>query len=223
MISRRRLKWGLPLLMIVAGGALYAVWPHWTADPQAQVDRLVELLELPPGATAGEVGAGKGRMTLLLARRLGAAGRVFSTELDSGDLDDLKQTVTDAGVQNVTVIRGGEQDTQLPAECCDAIFMRRVYHHFTHSQNLNASLIKALRPGGRLAVIDFAPQPWMFWLWRPKGVPDNRGGHGIPPAVLIEELTRAGFVFERRIDNWPGRDYCLVFREPARSAADAAR
>jgi predicted methyltransferase len=200
---RKSVRWRLPLFLIIVGVVLYAAWPHLTIDHEAQVDALIQLLVLQPGMTAGEVGAGEGRMSVILAHRLGPSGRVFATELDTAKLKQIRK----AGLPNITVIRAAEKATNLPEDCCDAIFMRRVYHHFTDGPAINADLFLALRPGGRLAVIDFPPTPWMFWL-RPFGE------HGTRPEALIEQVSKAGFVLERRVADWPGRDYCVVFRKP---------
>jgi len=47
-----------------------------------------------------------------------------------------------------------------------------------------------------------------------KGVPSNRGGHGIPKKILVEELTAAGFKLDKSFDDWPEDGYCLLFRKP---------
>ncbi len=212
--SRRIIRW-IAVFALVAAAAVYALRPYWSGDPDAEVTRLLGMLSLHAGMTVAEVGAGSGRMSILMAQQLGPAGRVFSTELDSKDLERIRQAAAKAGAQNVTVIQAAEKETKLAAQCCDAIFMRKVYHHFSDPAAMNSSLFQALRPGGRLAVIDFAPRPWLFWLPRVKGAPDNRGGHGIAPALLIQELTAAGFAVERQIDDWPGFNYCVVARKPA--------
>ena len=62
------------------------------------------------------------------------------------------------GLKNVTVIEGAAAATNLPAGCCDAIFMRDVYHHITALDAFNKSLLASLKPGGRLAIIDFLPR-----------------------------------------------------------------
>jgi len=71
-------------------------------------------------------------------------------------------------------------ETGLPAGCCDAILLRGVYHHLTEPTAALVSLRRALRPGGRLLVIDFAP---VWWLapWTPKGIPKDRGGMATGP------------------------------------------
>jgi ubiquinone/menaquinone biosynthesis C-methylase UbiE len=222
-LSARRLKWALlPLIVVGAAAALYGVGVCRDANPEPEVARLAEVLELRPGRMVAEIGAGKGRMTAAMARYLGPTGHVFSTELNAEKLDHIRTALARAGLENVTVIRAGTRETKLPPDCCDAIFMKKVYHHFTHPSDINADLFRALRPGGLLAVIDFAPRFWRFWLRRPRGVPANRGGHGMPKQILVEELTDAGFQIERVIDawwSWPEKRYCVVVRRPPATRA----
>jgi SAM-dependent methyltransferase len=116
----------------------------------------------------------------------------------------------------VTVVEAGISETGLPEKCCDAIFMRAVYHHLTDPAAIDASLWRALRHGGLLAVIDFPPTLWL-WPWTPKGIPENRGGHGIAELV-VKELTAQGFELVRVNNDWPAGwlipNYCALFRRP---------
>jgi SAM-dependent methyltransferase len=105
-------------------------------------------------------------------------GRVYATEIDPAKLKSLGARVREAGLEDVTVVEAGISETGLPEKCCDAIFMRSVYHHLTDPAAIDASLLRAPRPGGLLVVIDFPPTLWL-WPWTPKGIPENRGGHGI--------------------------------------------
>jgi len=68
--------------------------------------------------------------------------------------------------------------------------------------------VRSLKPGARLAIIDFAANENLAPL---VGVPENRGGHGIPQKVMVEELTPAGLQVEKVINDWSGDDYCVVF------------
>ena len=190
-----------------------AAW-YWRDNTQAEVERLATILDWKPGGTVAEIGAGKGRMTVAAAQRVGPAGHVFSTELNPERLADIKEAVARHNLVNVTIIKAGHADTNLPPECCDSIFMRDVYHHFTHPAEIDASLFGALKPGGRLAVVDFPPSKLLGSIAPIKGVPQNRGGHGIPRKVLIEELTAAGFQVDTIPPGWPGRNYCVVVRKP---------
>lgn len=161
---------------------------------------LVEVLELKPGMTVADVGAGGGAMTVVLGHWIGASGRVFATDVTERALRLTRDYAKQEGLANVTVIEGAAAATNLPAECCDAIFLRHVYHHLTESEAFNRSLHASLKPGGRLAVIDFIPRRGSPL---PDGVPANRGGHGVPPQVVIDEMAAAGFTHARTIDAWP--------------------
>jgi hypothetical protein len=68
--------------------------------------------------------------------------------------------------------------------------------------------VRSLKPGAHLAIIDFPPSPNSE---RVEGVPKNRGGHGIPEKVMVEELISTGLKVEKVIDDWSERDYCVIF------------
>jgi len=161
--------------------------------------RLFDLLELKPGMTVAEVGAGRGEMTVEMSKRLGPSGRVYSTELDPVRLADIRNAISREKLTNVTVVEAGTRVSNLPAGCCDAIFMRDVYHHFTNPDEYDRSLAAALKPGGRLAVIDFEPVPGMA---APEGVPANRGGHGVTPEIIVDEMKTGGLSAVRTIPGW---------------------
>ncbi len=208
-MPRARLWWAAPLFLILAGVGLYVAWPRWAVSPEEQVARLTGLLHLSPGQTAAEIGAGDGQMTVLLAKRLGPSSRVFSTELSPRQVSRIRQAAAQAGLSNVTVIRAAERVTNLDEDCCDAVFLRRVFHHFSDPPAIAADLFRVVRPGGRVAVVDFARSPWRFW----------RGRHGVRAETVIGRMTAAGFTLERRLDDWPGGDYCLVFRKRLTAAS----
>ena len=172
-----------------------------------EMPRLRQVLALEKGTAVADVGAGKGGLTVALAGEVGSNGRVFSTEIDPARLRGLREAVVAAKLDNVTVLEASVGETGLPPNCCDAIVLRRVYHHLTDPSAINDSLLRSLRPGGVLAVIDFPPP---FFL--------SRGSFGVPPKSVIGEVTGSGFKLVRRIDDWPGRgplgSYCVLFRKP---------
>lgn len=173
-----------------------------------EMPRLRQVLALEKGTVVADVGAGKGGLTFALASEVGSSGHVLSTEIDPGRLRGLREGALAAKLDNVTVVEASVSETGLPPNCCDAIVLRRVYHHLADPPNINASLLRSLRPGGVLAVIDFPP-PFFF----------SRGSFGVPAKTVISEVTRSGFELRRLIEDWPGRgpleSYCVVFRKPA--------
>ncbi len=115
--------------------------------------KLVSILSLSPGRIVGEIGAGDGRLTIRSAKAVGPGGEVFATELGETKLETLKRNLAAAGIKNVEVIEARINGTGLPASCCDAIFMRDVYHHLTAPSEVLADILKALRPEGRLLIV----------------------------------------------------------------------
>ena len=173
----------------------------------SEMPRLRQVLALETGRVVADVGAGKGELTFALAREVGPKGHVFSTEIDPARLQRLREAVVAAKLDNVTVVEARASETGLPPNCCGAIVLRRVYHHVTEPPGINASLLRSLRPGGVLAIVDFPPP---FFL--------SRGLYGVPAQAVIREVTGSGFELIRRFDDWPGRgplgSYCVVFRKP---------
>lgn len=181
-----------------------------TAD---EIERLVAWLEIRPGTRVADLGAGDGTFALALASRIGPSGQMYATEYDDGSLAEIRQVVTEAGLSNVTVIRGAVSSTNLPEACCDALFSRAVYHHLTDPAAINADIFRALRPGGRLVVIDFEPGGLMDWIGRPETA-DRHGGHGTPKETVVREVTAAGFQLMRGPEPWRGRIYGVMFTRP---------
>ena len=160
-------------------------------DNTRDMQRLVKATGAAPGMTVGEIGAGAGALTVLMAGHAGAAGRVYSTEMTDARLDDIRKATEAASVTNVTVLQAGTDATNLPAGCCDVIFMRNVYHHFSNPAAINRSLHASLKPGGRLAIIDFPPRGS-----RDAASPSERASdptHGVRAEVVATELEAAGF------------------------------
>jgi SAM-dependent methyltransferase len=173
-----------------------------------EVGRLAELMGWKAGTVVADIGAGDGKYAFAAVERVGAAGKVYATEIDAKKLAELRAEVAKRKLGNVIVVKSKEAETNLPAGCCDAIFLRRVYHHLTKPAEFDAGLVRSLKSGGRLAIIDFAPRAGLEPV---EGVPSNRGGHGIPEKIVIEELKAAGLQVEKIVEDWPEGSYCVVF------------
>jgi cyclopropane fatty-acyl-phospholipid synthase-like methyltransferase len=175
------------------------------------IDRLVEALALAPGAIVAEIGAGDGTLTVSLARRVGAGGRVFTTELGDDRLRTLRQAIGRADLSQIEVVEARATSTNLADACCDAIVMRDVYHHFGDPAAMNASLLASLKSGGRLAVLDFGPPPGKE---SDSAAGRSRDGHhGVGRQTVSRELEAAGFtaIAGTALD---GRRFMVVGRKP---------
>jgi ubiquinone/menaquinone biosynthesis C-methylase UbiE len=189
---------------IALAGALHRA----NADSADEMKRLAALMDWKPGTIVADIGAGDGRFAFAAAQLVGPSGKVFATEIDQEKLAALRSEVAKRHLTNVLVLDSKEAETNLPAECCDAIFLRRVYHHLTKPAEFDQSLVRSLKPGARLAIIEFPPRSGLGPV---EGVPANRGGHGIPQKIVIEELTSAGLQLTKTVDDWPADDYLVLF------------
>ena len=193
-------------LVCAAAAALFAAQVR--GDAAGEIGRLAELMGWKAGTIVADIGAGDGAYTFTAVERVGATGRVYATEIDAKKIAALKSEVAKRKLANVVVVESKEADTNLPAGCCDAIFLRHVYHHLTKPAEFDAGLVRSLKSGGRLAIIDFPPRAGLDPV---EGVPSNRGGHGIPQKIVIEELSAAGLQVEKIVNDWPEDSYCVSF------------
>ena len=212
VLSPTKLVWtyeGVPIKQTVTFHAIeydgvsdevFAVSEELWEDPWPWATRLADTLQLGPGMVAADVGAGDGAWAAAMAKSVDPHGYVFANEIAPNLLETIRETMEAFGVDNVTPVLGSEIDTGLPPACCDRILLRYVYHELSDSEAMNASTLRALRPGSLIAVIEDKEAP----------------NHNIAPETLIEEMTRAGFEFVSQIDEWDGQPsrYCVLFRKP---------
>lgn len=180
-----------------AGVVLASALPARGQADREDLARLVAALHVGPGITVAEIGAGSGALTVAMAREVGPTGRVYSNELNSRQREATERAVRSAGLTNVTVVEGRPAETNMPAGCCQAVFMRDVFHHVEDRPAMSRSLLATLAPGGRLAILDFPV----------------RGSHGMPADEVRAELERAGFA-DVRVEASGSRWYLVVAARP---------
>lgn len=178
-------------------------------------DKIFAAVGVREGMTIGEIGAGDGALSIAVAKLVGTTGKVYTSELGEERVASLEKAVKKSELAHVTVITGDPNGTKFPEGCCDAIFMRNVYHHFADPAAMNASILRSLKPGGRLAVVDFTP---------PKEAeqPADRGKdgmHGVTPDSVARELKAVGFTI---VDTVVGKDrwFMVVAAKPGSQPAD---
>jgi ubiquinone/menaquinone biosynthesis C-methylase UbiE len=204
-----RKKWFV-LAAACAAAATLLLALHAKASASEEIPKLATLMEWKQGMAVADIGAGDGSYAFAAVEHIGATGKVFATEIDAEKLKALRAEIKKRDLQNVVVVESGDAETNLPEPCCDAIFLRRVYHHLTKPLEFDASLLRSLKPGGKLAIIDFPPHPE---YGKVTGVPKDREDHGIQQKILIDELTTAGFQLEKIVDDWPANNYCVLFHK----------
>jgi len=207
-MNRKRSRYPIATIIFTLLWSLGDVALGINADQRQEITRLAELTLWKAGTIVADVGAGDGAYSFVAAQKVGPSGRVYATEIDPEKLKNLREEARKRQLDNIIIVEGTADDTKLPSSCCDTIFLRHVYHHLTQPQEFDRNLVRSLKPGAYLAIIDFPPSSNLPPV---EGVPKNRGGHGVPEKVVEEELTSAGLQVEKVIDDWSEHDYCVVF------------
>lgn len=171
----------------------------------------VELLEsigIKPGETIADIGTGVGFMLPYMIDAVGPSGHVYAEDIQDDFLAKAKQKAKDGGWKNITFVKGDPNDVKLPANSLDLAFILDVYHHINYPDKTMATVYKALKPGGRLALIDFyrsREHPRMSEERRKNHIRLDRDG-------FRKEVEAAGFKFDRTFDHLPYQ-YVLLFKK----------
>lgn len=124
-------------------------------EREEEPDRALRVLAVQPGSTVADVGAGSGYFTVRLAGLVGPGGKVYATDLQPGMLQILQGRLTRERIQNVELVLGTHDNPRLPPSSVDLILMVDVYHEFSEPQTMLRRLRDALRPEGRLVLLEY--------------------------------------------------------------------
>jgi precorrin-6B methylase 2 len=182
----------------------------WLDRPERESEeapsKAIAALGLEPGQVVADVGAGSGYYAIRLARAVGKSGRVYATDIQPEMLALIKKKVDAERLSNVELVLGAASDPRLPVGVADLILMVDVYHELADPQEMLRALKRALKPGGRLVLIEFRKEsPWV----------PIRDEHKMSVREARLELEAEGYVLDRVIDVLPWQ-HILVFRAVAR-------
>jgi SAM-dependent methyltransferase len=181
--------------------------PRWASDADRdrvdEVGQVARAMGIGPGMTVADIGAGSGYYTLRLARIVGPAGRILAQDVTPAYLADLEKRVRELGLPNVTVGRGEPHDPRLPAGSVDVALLVHMYHEITQPFGLLYNLASAMKPDGRVGIVDLDDIP---------------SRHGTPPALLRCELAAVGYRETGFVTLYGGVGYLATFAPPAANA-----
>lgn len=118
-------------------------------------DQVMDELGIAENAVVADIGAGSGWFTIRLARRVGPNGTVYAEDVQPETMSAIKRRATAEGLTNVRTVLGQDGDPKLPRGVLDAVLIVDAYHEIEDRVMLLRNLAKALKPGGRIGVIDF--------------------------------------------------------------------
>ena len=168
---------------------------------------VVAALQLEPGMSVADVGAGSGFYAALMAAVVGSTGMVYAVEIAPNWIEYLNEKFAAEGLDNTRVVHGTGASVELPDASVDLVFSSDTYHHFEDPPVILGSIYRALKPGGRWVVMDYD---------KVAGVtPPSRMDHlRIGKTEAVEEIQSAGFTLERMVDLDLEQSYLAIFRRP---------
>jgi ubiquinone/menaquinone biosynthesis C-methylase UbiE len=179
-----------------------AAWLDRTErEVEEEPDKALDAIGVPAGTSVADVGAGSGYFTVRLASRVGAAGRVFATDIQPEMLKMLGARLERERIANVTLVQGTADDPMLPTGAIDTILMVDVYHELANPQRMLRGLHRALRSGGRLVLLEYKKEDPRIPI---------RIEHKMTVREAKLELEAEGFKLSR-VDAALPRQHILVF------------
>ena len=173
-------------------------------EPNREIFRyraaIVQLMQLKPGMTAAEVGAGSGFMARFMVTKVGSDGRVISNELEPKMVAYMKAQAEKEGLKNFTVVQGQPTSAGFDAASVDAVALVQTFSYLDHPAEMLKSLNEALKPKGLLLVVDFPRE----------GAPPAAPGMDAEEVIPMAEAAGFARVGENGIV--PGH-YALIFRK----------
>ncbi|GIV60448.1 MAG: methyltransferase type 11 [Rhodothermaceae bacterium] len=166
-------------------------------------DRLVEALGLKPTDIVADVGAGTGYFTFRLGKKV-PYGKVYAVDIDPAMLDTIRTRMAARGVRNVIPVLGEPDDPHLPAGTIDVALIVAAYHEFSHPYEMMQAIVRALKPGGRVVVVEYRGEDATIPL---------PSLHRMTEAQLRREMTAAGLRWRETREILPWQHF-MVFEKP---------
>jgi len=170
-----------------------------------------DALVVKPGHRVADIGSGWGYFTFRLAARVGAEGKVYAVDIDEEAINKVRQRKERENLKQVEAILSAADDPRLPPDL-DLVLIVDSYHEFRDYDRIMQAVFRALKPGGRLGLIDGEG---------PSDKPrtEYHRLHVIPAELAREEITRHGFVFKESRPGFYDQEYgkkmyFLIFEKP---------
>ena len=172
-------------------------------EMEENTSQLLKNLVVQPGTAIADIGAGSGYHSTLLSKMVGT-GKVYAVDVEPEMIAYLKARIKLEGHKNIIPVLSTEQKVSLPANSIDIMLLVDVYHEFSFPYEMTLSMLEALKPGGKLVLVEFRAED--------PNVP-IKTIHKMSEQQAVKEFKASGFLFEKNLGNLPWQ-HCLIFRKP---------
>ena len=161
---------------------------------------LLKNLAVKPGMVIADIGAGSGYHSALLSKMVGS-GKVFAVDVEPEMIAYLNERINQEKLSRIVPVLSTEQRLYLPENTIDMMLLVDVYHEFSYPYEMALSMLAALKPGGKLVLVEFRSEDPTVPI---------KTIHKMSEVQAIKEFKAAGFIFDKNIDNLPWQ-HCMVF------------
>ena len=172
-------------------------------EMEENTTQLLKNLAVQPGTAIADIGAGSGYNSTLLSKMVGT-GKVYAVDVEPEMIAYLKARIKLEGHKSIIPVLSTEQKVSLPANSIDIMLLVDVYHEFSFPYEMTLSMLEALKPGGKLVLVEFRAED--------PNVP-IKTIHKMGEQQAVKEFKASGFLFEKNLGNLPWQ-HCLIFRKP---------
>ncbi|MBL9151639.1 MAG: methyltransferase domain-containing protein [Verrucomicrobiales bacterium] len=198
---------GRETAQVVGHGAV-----RWLERPEREREELplevVKNMDLRPTDVVADIGAGSGYFTFRIAPAV-PQGKVIAVDIQQAMLDVVTERQKEAGLTNVETLLGQIDDTKLPAGQVDAVIMVDAYHEFSHPWEMMTSIVRGLKPGGRVILIEYRGEDPTVAI---------KPLHKMTQRQAIAEMRAVGLEHVETRDFLPSQHF-MIFRKPAAAAS----
>ena len=159
------------------------------AREEKESANVIPHLELKKGDSVADLGAGGGYFSFKLAEAVGSSGKVYAIDIDPESIAFIRKKITEKNAGNIEAVLAAYDDSKLAPASVDLVFIRNAYHDFQDRVRYFARLKSVLKPGGRIAIIDYDKSK--LGLFR--GI----FGHALDEKIIIAEMKQAGYIKTR--------------------------
>ncbi len=175
-------------------------------ESEENPSKAIRTLDIKPGMTVCDLGAGSGYYTVRMSRLVGPAGKVYAVDIQPKMLELLARRLKSEGINNVVPVLSSEDDPKLPPKSQDLILLVDVYHEFARPQLMLQRMREALKDDGRLVLLEYRKED--------PSVP-IRLEHKMSIAEVKAELEPEGFRIEKVLDDLPWQ-HIFICKKKAR-------